>query len=123
KISMKLTLVLMVGLLVGCAPWTCSRSLHSGLPEPSASAASGLFGALIHSPFPPSPPRPSARDDILETPTSEEEGDGYPEVRTGGVASLASLDPYRTPYGSLPLLPRRLKADSLRQRPSSWLLC
>ena len=120
---MKSTFVLLVGLLVGCAPWTCSRSRHSGLSEHTETAASGLLGTSIHSPFSPSPLRPSARDDILETPTSEEEEDEYPEVRNGGVASLASPDPYRTPYGSLPLLPRRLEAVSLRQRPSSWLLC
>ncbi|MGZ3385882.1 MAG: hypothetical protein ACXWNF_13015 [Isosphaeraceae bacterium] len=120
---MKSTFVLLVGLLVGCAPWTCSRSRHSGLSEPPETAASGLLGTSIHSPFSPSPLRPSARDDILETPTSEEEEDEYPEVRNGGVASLAIPDPYSTPYGSLPLLPRRLEAVSLRQRPSSWLLC
>ncbi|MBV8130140.1 MAG: hypothetical protein JO114_21025 [Planctomycetaceae bacterium] len=75
---------------------------------------------MIHSPF---PPRPSARDDILETLSSEEEEDYYPEVRAGGVASLTSPSLYRTPYRSLLLLPRRLEADSLRQRPSSRLLC
>ncbi len=86
-------------------------------------AASGLLGALIQSPFPLSPPRPSDRDDILETLGSEEAEDYYRDVRAGGVASPTSPSSYRTPYRSLLLLPRRLEADSLRQHPSSWLLC
>src|SRR5271166_4328438 len=120
---MKLNLVLMAGLFLGCAPWTYAWSLPSGHSQPSELAASILDGALIHSPFPLSPPRPSDRDDILETLGSGEEEDYYSDVRPGGVASLTSSTTYCTSYCSFHLLPRRQEAVTLRQRSPSWLLC
>ena len=118
---MKLTLVLLVGLLAGCAPWLCSWSFTSS--EPSKPVACGFLGVLIHSPFPHSPPRPPYRNDLLESLSTEEEENDYPVLRAGGVAWLTSPRPYHTHYRRFLALPKRLDADPLRQRPSSWLLC
>ncbi len=54
---------------------------------------------------------------------SEEEEDYYLEVHAGVVVSLTSPSPYHMTYRGLLLLPRPLEADSLHQRPSSWLRC
>lgn len=122
KRPMKLALGLMVGLLVGFMP------LAHASPFPSrwdgfGPAENGLFLASIHSPVTPSLPRPSVREDLIETLASEEEEDDIPEAKVGGIATLLSLDHHRMPLLGPTSSPWRRVSGSLHQAQPSRLRC
>ena len=120
---MKFALALLVGLLAGFTPLTCALPFYPGQPGEFGSADDGLLRALIYSPLEPSLPRPSVREDLLETLASEEEEDDVPEAEVGGIPSLLSLERHRMPLHGLTSSPWRRESGSLRQPPPSQLRC
>ncbi len=120
---MKLALALLVGLLFGFTPLAYALPFFPGQSDEFGPADNGVLRALIQSPVEPSLPRPSVREDLIETLASEEEEDDVPEAEVGGITSLFSLDRHRMPLHGLTSSPWRRESGSLHQPPSSQLRC
>jgi hypothetical protein len=120
---MRFVIVLSLGLLLVSASWTPALPLSAGSCDASGPASLGFLRALIHAPFLPSLPRPSVRDDLVETLTFEEEEEGFPATDVSGAPSPTSLVFSQIPLDGLLSAPQQAESGSLRQRPSSLLRC
>jgi hypothetical protein len=118
---MKLSLVLSVGLLV-YAPWASAVGILSASPDDGEPLGPRLLQAVMYAPSLPSLPRPSSRDDLLETLKSEEEEDDFPRAGSEGILSPC-LVRSKVRFDGLASGPRRRDSGPLRQRPASQLRC
>lgn len=120
---MKLSLAFSIGIVIGCAPCAFSVPLSTGSCKVLGPATSGALQALIVSPANDRLPRPSTRNDVVESLSSIEEEDGYSDTKPDGAAAPVRLIGDHVLSFGLPLLPRRLAAPSPSRWPSFQLLC
>ena len=118
---MKHAFVLSIGLLV-CVPWASALDILPTSSQECEPFSPRLLQAVIQAQSLPSLPRPSSRDDLLETLESEVEEDDFPGAGFDGILSLCLIRS-RLHFDGLASLPRRRDFGPLRQRPASLLRC
>jgi hypothetical protein len=109
---MKPSLVLSMGLFV-CAPWASAVGMLSASPDEGEPLGPRLLQAVMYAPSLPSLPRPSSRDDLLETLKPEEEEDDFPGGGSEGILTPC-LVRSRVRFDGLASGPRRRDSGPLR---------